>query len=313
MQGDGLEVRAHRSAHGPSRRDDGHGRRLAHDPDPRLPLRRLADDRDRDRHRPRSRLQDRRCSSTPQDGQRAGAARGLDARRLGADVAPRRLARRPVDGALRRRRGVGHGAGPRRRPALRRGRARREEPHPGESDRRSRLGADHPRPRRRGPDRHARRIHRRPDLGRERRLLRADAARHLPAARAQSRRHGHLPRCGPPLRRGRGALGCRERRLRDPRLAPARLDSRRARRRPADAVDSGERAPNRARWRSRPRRVEASRRSLCRDHRRDRLVGRTRGAPGLSRPAQLGSPAARPQRAQCQNPLPRIPVAPKDP
>ena len=83
--------------------------------------------------------------------------------------------------------------------------------------RRSRLGAHEPRPRRRDPHRAPRRLHRRPDVGRQRGLLRPDAARRLPAARAQGRRNGHLPRGGAPVRRGRGALGGRERRLRDPR------------------------------------------------------------------------------------------------
>ena len=70
----------------------------------------------------------RQRRSAPAHGQRPRAARRLDARRLGARVAARCVGQRAADRALRRRRRVGDGAGARRRAALRRGRADREEP-----------------------------------------------------------------------------------------------------------------------------------------------------------------------------------------
>ena len=66
-------------------------------------------DGDRHGHRPRRHLQEGRRGPAPAHGQRPRAARGLDARRLGARVAARRLARRPADRSLRRRGRVGHG------------------------------------------------------------------------------------------------------------------------------------------------------------------------------------------------------------
>ena len=62
----------------------GHGRRLADDPDPRLPVRHSAVDGDRHRHRPRRRVQVRQRGAAPADGERSGEARRLDAHRIGA-------------------------------------------------------------------------------------------------------------------------------------------------------------------------------------------------------------------------------------
>ena len=189
-----VAAHARRALHGPSGRHDGDGRRLAHDAHPRLPLRHPALDGDRHRHRARRGVQVGECGAAPADGKRPRAACRVDAHRLGAGIALRRLAQRPADRALRRRRRVGDGPGARRRTPLRCGRVDREERRPGRSDRRSRLEPLEPRSRGRRTDRDLRRLHRRPDLRRQRRLLRADAARHLPAARAQGRRDGHLPR-----------------------------------------------------------------------------------------------------------------------
>ena len=148
-----------------------------------------------------------------------------------------RLAERAADRALRRRGEVGDGAGARCGLALRGSRLDREERR---SDRRAcrrpGLGADETRQGRRHRDRAPRRLHRRADVSRQRRVLRPHAARRLPASCAQGCRDRHLPRGDPALRRRRRPLGGWEHRLRDPVLAPAGVDTRRADRRSADLV-----------------------------------------------------------------------------
>ena len=201
-----------------------------------------------------------------------------------------------ADRALRRRRRVGDGAGARRGAAVRRVGLIAKSVVQRRADRRSGLEAHEPRPGRRRPHRHLRRLHRRAHLGRERRLLRADAPRHLPAARAQGRRNGHLPRGGPALRRGRRALGGGEHRLRDPRLAAPRLDPRRADRRPPDALDPGAAAAAAARRRARAGGHQAARRPVRRDDRRRRALGWRRRAARLARAPQLDPLRARPRR-----------------
>ena len=71
------------------------GRRLADDADPRPRFRLQADRCDRDRHRARRALQDRRRSPAPPARQCAGPAVGLDVPGLGANFAARRRTRDP--------------------------------------------------------------------------------------------------------------------------------------------------------------------------------------------------------------------------
>ena len=85
-----VAAHARRASYGAPRRDDGHGRRLADDAHPRLPLRHPAVDGDRHRHRPRRDLQVGRRRAAPAAwatcarGSRAGCSSARSRRRSSA-------------------------------------------------------------------------------------------------------------------------------------------------------------------------------------------------------------------------------------